>query len=140
MPTRWLATGGAWAAWLPSVAAARRIRAVDAPPRTPRGPSEFKKMTPVAKKLAATIRAAHSLPDVVDPEIVEPTVWLLQYSVPFTLFEAHVGPLENVHGQTWRGNFYKCADRCSHPHWTSWAPLDVVNFHLPKCFAPIRFD
>jgi len=112
---------------------------IEDPTRTPEGPTEFKKMEPVKKELAQTIRVAHSMPDVVEPEIPAPTTWLLQYSAPISMFEAYVGPLGNLAGQTWRGNFYKCADRSSHPHWASWAPLDSANFHLPQCFAPITF-
>jgi hypothetical protein len=112
---------------------------IEDPTRTPGGQGEFAKMTPVARELAETIEVAHSLPNVVEPEIAEPTTWLLQYAAPLSLFEAYVGPLGSVSGHKWQGNFYKCADKSSHPHWASWAPLDAVNFHLPRCFAPIYF-
>jgi len=112
---------------------------IEDPTRTPGGPTEFKKMAPVSADLAKTVQVAHTMPGTVNPEIQTPTTWLLQYSVPIALFESHVGPLAPIAGQTWRGNFYKCADKTSHPHWASWAPLDEVNFHLPRCFAPITF-
>jgi hypothetical protein len=112
---------------------------IEDPTRNPGGPTEFKKMTKVEKEIAEQIKVAHSMPNVVEPEIAEPTTWLLQYSVPISVFETYVGHLGTLPGRTWRGNFYKCADKSSHPHWASWAPLDAVNFHLPKCFAPITF-
>jgi hypothetical protein len=41
----------------------------------------------------------------------------------------------------WRVNFYKCADRTSHPHWLTWAPVDspAPNFHLPDAFGIMEF-
>ena len=38
--------------------------------RTPQGPNEFKKMEPVKAELAQRIEIKHSLPKIVDPEIV----------------------------------------------------------------------
>jgi len=113
---------------------------IEDPTRTPGGPTEFKKMEPVKPDLAAQIQVAHSMPKVVDPEIAEPTTWLLQYRVPLSVMEPYVGKLTITPNQKWRGNFYKCADRSSHPHWASWNPLDAVNFHLPKCFGDIVFS
>ena len=42
----------------------------------------------------------------------------------------------------WRANFYKCADRTSHPHCLTWAPVDfpVPNFHLPRSFGVLEFE
>ena len=42
-------------------------------------------------------------------------------------------------GQVWRGNFFKCAEDISHPHWAAWSPVDEFNFHLPRCFGTIQF-
>lgn len=38
-----------------------------------------------------------------------------------------------------KGNFYKCADLTSTPHFLSWAPIDTPNpdFHRPEFFAEI---
>ena len=83
----------------------------------------------------------HTMPGIVEPEVEEDADWVLEYFVPFALLEAFVGPLGPAAGQTWRANFYKCADQCSHPHWASWAPLHgEVSFHVPQYFAPIRFE
>lgn len=107
------------------------------PERVPGGFKEFSKL-PAA--IGQTIRTRSSLPRRVDPEITEPVVWTLSFFVPFALFEHYVGPLAKGAGQTWRGNFYKCADETSHPHWASWAPVDQLNFHRPGCFGTIRLD
>jgi hypothetical protein len=80
------------------------------------------------------------MPEVVEPEIREPTIWFLEFHIPFALFEKHVGPLGKVGGQTWTANFYKCGDKTSHPHWASWSPVDKLNFHLPRCFGNLVFE
>jgi hypothetical protein len=45
-------------------------------------------------------------------------------------------------GVTWRANFYKCADKTSHPHWLTWAPVNYPKpkFHLPEYFGRIEFE
>jgi hypothetical protein len=79
------------------------------------------------------------LPCYVEPEIVEPVVWLLQFFIPFALLEKYMGPIGTVEGQTWRANAYKCGDETSQPHWASWQPLTEKNFHLPECFGAVHF-
>lgn len=105
--------------------------------RTPQG---FRKWTPVSPELAARIRIWHSLPQVVEPEISAPTTWRVAFFVPFSFFEHYVGALGTLPGQEWRANYYKCGDRTSHPHWATWAPIEVLNFHQPDCFGPIRLE
>ena len=38
-----------------------------------------------------------------------------------------------------RGNFYKCGDRTSRPHYAAFSPVDALppGFHNPSCFADI---
>jgi hypothetical protein len=93
----------------------------------------------IPKSQARAIAIYHSLPALVDPEIEDPVDWVLGFFIPFTLLETYVGPLRPVKGQTWRGNFYKCAEENSHPHWAAWAPVDELNFHLPRCFGALHF-
>lgn len=106
------------------------------PTRTPDG---FKEFTRLPKSIAKHVRVSPSLPAVVDPEITEPVTWMLEFSIPFVLFEPYVGLIGSVAGQTWRGNFFKCAEENSHPHWAAWSPVDEFNFHLPCCFGELRF-
>lgn len=105
-----------------------------------RTPEIFKQFKRVPWEVAREVRIHTSLPRVVEPEITERVTWKLQFFLPFTLFEKFLGPLGEVAGQTWRGNFFKCADETSHPHWASWSPVDELNFHLPRCFGNIRFE
>jgi hypothetical protein len=107
------------------------------PERTPDG---FKEFTRIPAELGRTVQVRSSLPRVVEPEITAPLAWTLRFFIPFALFEQYVGPLGNVAGQTWRGNFHKCADESSHPHWATWSPVDALNFHLPRCFGEMKFE
>jgi hypothetical protein len=86
------------------------------------------------------IRRFHSLPPVVEPEILEETTWFLEFAVPFAMLERYVGALASVAGTAWRANAYKCGDETSHPHWAAWSPVDELNFHLPGRFGSIRFE
>ncbi len=100
----------------------------------------FRCWRPVPRAWGRRVRIRTSLPRRVDPEQPAATAWWVEYFVPFALFEAHAGPLGPVPGAGWRANFYKCADRSSHPHWGSWAPIgEALNFHQPARFAPLRF-
>jgi hypothetical protein len=107
------------------------------PERTADG---FKAFARVPAQLGKTIQAWSSLPQQVDPEIAAPVLWTLRFFIPFALFEHYAGPLGQVEGQEWRGNFFKCAEEISHPHWAAWSPVDEFNFHRPSCFGRIRFQ
>lgn len=106
------------------------------PERTPEG---FKEFVKVSASIGQTIRVKSSLPPQVEPEITAPVVWTLGFFIPVALFEHYLGPLGTLPGQVWRGNFFKCAEENSHPHWASWSPVDEFNFHRPGCFGTIQF-
>jgi hypothetical protein len=107
------------------------------PQRIPGGFREFVKLP--AEKYPM-IRVAHSMPAVVYPEIADHVEWRLGFSIPFGLLEKYAGPVLPCGGKRWRANFYKCGDSTSHPHWASWAPVDELNFHLPRCFGIVEFE
>ena len=83
-----------------------------------------------------------SLPKIVDPEIQEPTVWMVEGRLPFEVIRRYCpeackpGP-----GVVWKANFYKCADGTSNPHWLTWSFVDhpVPKFHLPQYFGTLEF-
>ena len=113
-----------------------------------RTPTGFKKFTKLPPETDALIPRYHSYtPSALVPrpsslEVPGPLEWCVEYFVPFSLLERYVGPLGNVAGQTWRANFFKCADESSHPHWASWASLDADfagGFHRPDKFGALRF-
>lgn len=102
---------------------------------------DFAKYTPVPKKLAKKIEVHASFPEPFDEEIAGPVTWTVSYRVPRALFEAFVGDLATLSDQRWRGNFYKCADDSTHPHWAYWADIgNRLDFHQPKRFAEIVFE
>lgn len=102
-----------------------------------RVPGGFKEFIKLPAEIGGKIQTRSSLPGVVDPEITEPIEWTLQFFVPFDLMETFVGPLDLTNSRPWRGNFFKCAEEISQPHWASWAPVETFNFHLPHCFGTI---
>lgn len=105
--------------------------------RTEKG---FREAVEVPAEVAATLEIAHSLPAVVEPEIQEPVSWTIGVRIPVALFERYVGTLRPLSGQSWRANFYKCADETSHPHWISWQPVgEPLNFHKPERFGQLQF-
>jgi hypothetical protein len=108
------------------------------PPRGPSGKLEGFQILPPEE--LATIRVYHSLPTSVPEEIAEPVEWRLEYFVPNPLMERYVGPLGAPAQRRWRGNFYKCGDDTSRPHWATWAPIERLDFHQPECFAPLSFE
>src|SRR5690606_38130767 len=52
--------------------------------------------------LLETVPIKSTLPQVVEPEIDEPTTWCLQYHIPRSFLETFSGPLGEFAGQTWR--------------------------------------
>jgi hypothetical protein len=89
----------------------------------------------------AQVRTAASLPKQVDPEIVEPLVWTVQCRLPLAVLRRYSTVSEPGPGAIWLGNFYKCADGTSHPHWLTWSPVDPspLGFHRPDAFAKLVF-
>lgn len=104
---------------------------------TDKGFRSFVKLTPSDAEIVGIY---HSMPEVVDPEISDPTTWFLEFFIPFILIEKYAGAIGTVEGQIWKGNLYKCAGATSHPHWASWSPVDELNFHLPRCFGELVFS
>lgn len=80
-----------------------------------------------------------NLPTLVEPEILKPVVWTLEFSIPLVVLKKYVGQMGPLTGQKWRANFYKCGNETSHPHWASWAPLSACNFHEPASFGYMKF-
>ena len=75
-----------------------------------------------------------------DGPMTTPQEWILEYNLPFGLFQAYLGELRPTAGMRWRGNFFKCGDDTSHPHWASWSPIgEALNFHQPDTFGALEF-
>ena len=88
------------------------------------------------------VEVAHTLPKIVDPEIEEPTTWVVEYRIPFSVLgDYHSFSIPEA-GTVWKANFYKCADKTSHPHWLTWARVDrpQPDFHRKEFFGTIEFE
>lgn len=90
----------------------------------------------------ATIEIAHSLPEIVDPEIKDSITWTLEYSLPLDLLKKYSNLTVPKQGVKWRANFYKTATTNSNPHYITWNFVDnpKPNFHLPEFFGTIVFE
>lgn len=67
------------------------------------------------------------------------TLWSLEVDIPFSVLGlAH----NQVVGQSFRANFYKCGDGLSTPHYLSWNRIDspYPDFHRPGDFGTIIFE
>lgn len=100
----------------------------------------IKKSRPLTQDDDCQIQRYHSLPAIVEPEITHKQIWFLEFSIPFAVLAKYSGALGKIRGQTWRGNFYKCGNETSYPHWGAWSEVFELNFHLPEFFGSIRFD
>ncbi len=99
-----------------------------------------RKFKPVPSEAATGMRVYHSLPGPMEEEHAGPLEWTVAYFVPFELLERYTEPVGDPAGKEWRANFYKCAEKSSHPHWASWSPIgEELLFHQPKYFGVIRF-
>ncbi len=64
--------------------------------------------------------------------------WELALTVPFsTWFQHHI---EHLDGMTLRGNFYKCGDKLSMPHFVTWNAIQSAtpDYHRPEYFGTIH--
>lgn len=86
------------------------------------------------------VEVFHTLSSKIEPEKHGLTEWRLGFYIPFTVLKRYIGDFVVIGGTCWRGNFYKCADESSHPHWASWSPVTELNFHMPDCFGTLRFE
>ena len=100
--------------------------------------SGFVDYSPVDEKYGKLITVKTSLPKVVEPEITTPLTWYAQFTIPMAAIEPYCGKVADLDGQKWTCNFYKCGHATSHPHWLTWGPLPVCNYHQPEYFQPLN--
>lgn len=87
----------------------------------------------------STIRRISSLGDLPFPEKKKLTEWTITMAVPWEVFFKH--KLKSVSGKKMRGNFYKCGDELSVPHFVSWTKIktEKPSFHQPAFFGGLEF-
>ena len=96
----------------------------------------------IAKADCDQVQVYHQLPSRIDPEIAEPTTWIVAYKLPVDILKKYSPVSQPAPGVVWLANFYKCADSTSHPHWLTWSKVDrpQPNFHVPENFTQITFQ
>jgi len=88
----------------------------------------------------ATIRRVSSLGNKPFAERKEQTEWKITIAIPWKVFFKH--DLKSVSGTKMRGNFYKCGDELSVPHFVSWTKIKTPqpSFHAPEFFGGLEFE
>jgi len=88
------------------------------------------------------IEIAHSLPQIIDPEMSDPVTWTLEYRIPLAMLEKYSLVTHPEKGVEWRANFYKIAENNSNPHYITWAVVEnsKPDFHLPQFFGKLKFE
>lgn len=93
----------------------------------------------LTKEELLMVQRESTLPYVLDKEITKDVFWELAFRIPYDLIQKYTLLTDHSFNETWYGNFYKCGDETSMPHWLSWTPLPEKNFHLPASFGKIKF-
>ena len=106
--------------------------------RRPEG--KFLDFTPCTEEDTAGVRIFPTRPGRTFPEIAEPVEWELGLLIPLELVCGKTSAPKPVSGTLWKANFYKCADKTSHPHWLSWQPVPRLDFHDPSAFGSVVFE
>jgi len=71
----------------------------------------------------------------------KPFHWWVTIHILIDFMQDYVGPIADLNGQTWRGNFFKCGDETPKPHFGSWAPIgEKLEFHQPDKFGTLIFE
>ena len=88
------------------------------------------------------IEITHTLPKLVDPEIIEPTDWTLEYRIPIGMLRKYAKISQPTKGVSWRANFFKISENLSNTHYLTWSVVnsDKPNFHLPQFFGLLEFQ
>ena len=88
------------------------------------------------------IEIAHSLPEIIDPEITEPVTWTIEYRIPFDMLKKYSDITMPAKGVTWKVNFYKIAVITSNPHHMTWSVVEdnENGFHAPAYFGNMVFN
>ena len=88
------------------------------------------------------IQIAHSLPNIVEPEIIVLTTWTVEYQIPIKVLGKYFKIMKPKSGVKWRANFYKCGNNTSNPHYLTWNKVNhpTPNFHMPEFFGEIEFS
>ena len=96
--------------------------------------------THATREQIATIRRISTLGDLPFPEEKIDIPWNIIIAIPWEVFFNH--DLKPLQGKKMRGNFYKCGDEMTIPHFVSWTKIktEKPSFHVPECFGGLEFE
>ncbi len=99
---------------------------------------EYSRLT---ASVISQIGIAHSLEEFIELESEDSIEWYLELAIPFSILNNYPNFIIPKSGTRWKANFYKCAEKNSHPYWLSWAPINSIkpDFHLPQFFGELEF-
>lgn len=94
------------------------------------------------KEALHSLTISTSLTSPIAGEHTAPLDWNINACIPLDILRPYCNIVAPHPGALWRGNFYKCADHSSYPHWLSWAPIEtkVPQFHRPDAFGTLAFS
>ena len=102
---------------------------------------EDRKANPLTPEDFRDVEIAHTLPERLDKEIIEPTIWTLEYRLPLSMLKKYSNVTQPGKGVVWKANFFKTSSRSSNPHYITWSFVDnpTPRFHLPQFFGTLNF-
>lgn len=68
--------------------------------------------------------------------------WTIEYKIPFDFIKDFFKGFEIKSGTKIKGNFSKCGDKTSTPHFGTWANIETEKpaFHVPEFFKELIFE
>jgi hypothetical protein len=101
-----------------------------------------KEFTELPKEEIEKIEIAHTLPQIIDPEMKDPVTWTLEYRIPIAMLEKYSTITQPKKGVEWKANFYKIAENNSNHHYITWSvvELEEPDFHRPEFFGRLIFE
>lgn len=96
----------------------------------------------LSKEDIKKIEIAHTLPQIIDPEMKDPVTWTLEYRIPLAILEKYFKITRPGKGVEWKANFYKIAENSSNPHYITWSVVEIEkpDFHRPEFFGRLIFE
>ncbi len=96
--------------------------------------------TPVDLEIVEKISAVSSLGNQPFEEQTGVFSWEMTIRIPIEAFA--FDQLESFDGIRASGNFYKCGDETSEPHFVSWNPIETEHpdYHRAEFFGKLSFD
>ena len=103
------------------------------------GPNRNKRKA-IPRKLAEKIETKSSLGNMAFNEKSGNFTWEILVRIPIESFA--FDEIDSFNRLKTSGNFYKCGDETSEPHFLSWNPVDSENpdFHRPENFGKVIFE